>query len=560
MSSTTGAATETPYWDHTSTNGWLYLLPPLATRSVLYLSTQSTLSASQARLCGDPTLVCDDQIADLQKPPAKNETAVRWCSVDELLADTTPRFDGVVIHDPAGKLLHRAHWPRVMQLLRHLRVVLRPSGFVYLGMQHAHSMRQLARRLLGKHVASTPKLLSVAAVRQDLRLAGYSHVAVHPYLMWGDKMAEVISSQGYRSTKNRESLRERLKEFVLGRLGSRFFAPSYGLVAYVGEPAQSTIDIVLGHVRANSKAPGGAPLAVKQHLVFPGDKAIVSVGAEHRPDEDVVAIIAGDALAIERRHAESATLAALAQLPVHLSRLIPKVMGQFSIGATSVFLLNRLSGVSLDIAVGALDEVTDRALDFIIELHRESAQTSLIDESTYASRFASLIEAAALRNPALAADLRELNQPLFAALRGLDVPAVLQHGDYKVENVLYDPRDRRVTGVIDWELATLHGLPLLDPLYLVIYNRQIRGDDGFDVLRQVLVDDQLSAAERASLERYVSAMRIPEALRLPLRVAFLVDHIGRRAHFSDHPLVTEFLGGLIRELRAALLREALPAT
>ena len=286
MSSTTGVATETPYWDHTSTNGWLYLLPPLATRSVLFLSTQSTLSASQARLCLDPTLVYDDQIADLQRPSTKGEVGLRWCSVDELLTGTTPRFDGVIIHDPAGKLLHRIHWPRVMQLLRHLRVVLRPSGFVYIGMRHAHSMQQLAGRPLGGQLASTPRLLSVSGVRNDLRLAGYSSVAVHPYLMWGDKMAEVVSSQGYRSTKNRESLRERLKEFILGRLGARFFAPSYGLVAHVGEPAQSTIDILLGHVMAHSKPPGGAPLVVKQHLVFPGDKAIESVGAEHRSGDD----------------------------------------------------------------------------------------------------------------------------------------------------------------------------------------------------------------------------------------------------------------------------------
>jgi aminoglycoside phosphotransferase (APT) family kinase protein len=47
-------------------------------------------------------------------------------------------------------------------------------------------------------------------------------------------------------------------------------------------------------------------------------------------------------------------------------------------------------------------------------------------------------------------------------------PAIV-HGDYRVDNVIFDPREPRVLAVLDWELATL-GDPLADFAYhLMLY-------------------------------------------------------------------------------------------
>jgi aminoglycoside phosphotransferase (APT) family kinase protein len=54
-------------------------------------------------------------------------------------------------------------------------------------------------------------------------------------------------------------------------------------------------------------------------------------------------------------------------------------------------------------------------------------------------------------------------------LPAVEQPAAIVHGDYRVDNVIFDPREPRVLAVLDWELATL-GDPLADFAYhLMLY-------------------------------------------------------------------------------------------
>jgi aminoglycoside phosphotransferase (APT) family kinase protein len=58
------------------------------------------------------------------------------------------------------------------------------------------------------------------------------------------------------------------------------------------------------------------------------------------------------------------------------------------------------------------------------------------------------------------------------------------HGDYRIDNVIFHPREPRVLAVLDWELSTL-GHPLSDFAYQVMAWRlspqQFRGLKGFDL-------------------------------------------------------------------------------
>lgn len=54
--------------------------------------------------------------------------------------------------------------------------------------------------------------------------------------------------------------------------------------------------------------------------------------------------------------------------------------------------------------------------------------------------------------------------------------AAIVHGDYRLDNVVVDPGDGRVMGVLDWEMATL-GDPLTDLASMVLWWDGIRGLD-----------------------------------------------------------------------------------
>lgn len=105
-----------------------------------------------------------------------------------------------------------------------------------------------------------------------------------------------------------------------------------------------------------------------------------------------------------------------------------------------------------------------------------------------------------------AAQTREL--PLVAQLHqqlAAEVPAGsatgIVHGDYRLDNVLIDDRDRLVA-VIDWEMATL-GDPLTDLALMLVYGRLSASGLGGDVADVASAPGFLSEAE--IVERYAAA-------------------------------------------------------
>jgi aminoglycoside phosphotransferase (APT) family kinase protein len=75
---------------------------------------------------------------------------------------------------------------------------------------------------------------------------------------------------------------------------------------------------------------------------------------------------------------------------------------------------------------------------------------------------------AASKTPELPA-ARELHGRLAAAIPA-ERPPTIVHGDYRLDNVLFDAANGRPTAVLDWEMATL-GDPLADLALMLMYGR-----------------------------------------------------------------------------------------
>ncbi|WP_327151980.1 phosphotransferase family protein [Nocardia sp. NBC_01329] len=72
-------------------------------------------------------------------------------------------------------------------------------------------------------------------------------------------------------------------------------------------------------------------------------------------------------------------------------------------------------------------------------------------------------------------DLTSLGERLGRILPAGQAPGIV-HGDYRLDNVVVDPADGRVVGVLDWEMATI-GDPLTDLASMVVWWDGIRGLD-----------------------------------------------------------------------------------
>ncbi|WP_181779394.1 phosphotransferase family protein [Pseudonocardia pini] len=124
----------------------------------------------------------------------------------------------------------------------------------------------------------------------------------------------------------------------------------------------------------------------------------------------------------------------------------------------------------------------------------------------------------------------------------------LVHGDYRLDNVLVDA-EHRVTGVIDWELATL-GDPLTDLALLLVYHRMARSHPS-------LTPDAPTApgflSEAETLDRYatVSGLPVPDmGFYLGLayfKIAVILEGVRLRSE-QGHPVKVEGIESAAEEL------------
>lgn len=57
------------------------------------------------------------------------------------------------------------------------------------------------------------------------------------------------------------------------------------------------------------------------------------------------------------------------------------------------------------------------------------------------------------------------------------VNIVCFHGDYKIDNIIFDKSKKKLVGIIDWDMSARNGLPCVDLLFFSSYNKRLFNDD-----------------------------------------------------------------------------------
>jgi aminoglycoside phosphotransferase (APT) family kinase protein len=105
------------------------------------------------------------------------------------------------------------------------------------------------------------------------------------------------------------------------------------------------------------------------------------------------------------------------------------------------------------------------AIETIEGLHRRSGAPVRVDSKLLGRWIDGPVEAI---RPLVAgsrrreAAMRALDRELTTRLDGATATAGWIHGDYVPDNVLFDPKADRITGIIDWEMAETPDLPAID--------------------------------------------------------------------------------------------------
>jgi len=481
-------------------------------------------------------------------------------ALDTLAASLQGPFDGLVVAHPAALVapLAGGHLPRqtaaALAALAHR--VLDDGGFLYLECGNRWAVRSAGNQPDPQVAQAIARpVLSARALRRALRLAGMAEVRTHPYLLSRDRLEEVLPAHGYVATRNRGLRRERLKELLFGRRGAPWFAHAYGLVAFRQAAQQSVQDLILE--RLCKAAPDG--LRITKAMVFHSMKVILVLEpptTDGRDGGGCVVVISTDEIVTRRREQEAQVLAALATLPPAMAQRVPLLTDRFHVDGHECFVLSRLPGLTLEADVPQLVPVTASAVEFLVGLSLHAATPLPLDGPLFDEVFGGIFSAAAQGVPALQADFAQLRQCLAPRLLGRILPIGWCHGDFKVENVTYDPATLAVAGVLDWEHANPRGLAYIDLLYLLLYNRVIRQADWMDAFRALALERRLTPEEAQLEQRFLTGTGTAADLVPALAAMFLVHHVGVRLGLvawteQDLAPIRALLGRCIEHINAA---------
>jgi O-antigen/teichoic acid export membrane protein/aminoglycoside phosphotransferase (APT) family kinase protein len=159
---------------------------------------------------------------------------------------------------------------------------------------------------------------------------------------------------------------------------------------------------------------------------------------------------------------------------------LPQILATGNQAGVTYFVESAITGVD---ARHILDQPTLRthflsaAANVISEFHQRTAQPVLVDADCLQhwvdeplALLQKLIEKRRLRHDHRQA-LQKLRDELYRALQGRRLAVGWAHGDFSPGNIMIEPHNAQVVGIIDWEAAAHHEMPQLDLVLLLLSTR-----------------------------------------------------------------------------------------
>lgn len=415
--------------------------------------------------------------------------------------------------------------------------VLKKDAFIYLEIDNKYGYDKVWRRLLGKgapkngDMALGDGVFSVGALKRTARRAGFRQLRTYKLLSEEGLVREVVIRPSYEPSKNSFLVKEKIKKMILRRSSFDWFAPALAVLWFKGQPGENYLELLIFDLTRKGvlTSDSGEPFVVKRYLILPG-KVILSIGQLRQLYGKYIVVLPLVESAVTRLRAEARVLLLLHLRCLNCTSLVPKSLAEDQFYGQAYFVQDEMPGTSIDAPVSSLDRVTWRAVQVLIDFHRETLEEAVLTESDFAALFSEPLHRVAKKIGAAAAQtIDNIEIVLRTELVGKPFKTVWMHGDFKVENLMIDPNSGEINGIIDWDLSRERGLPFLDLLYLLVYNRVVRGEGGVDkVFLQSIISAKWTRFEQCVLNEYCGTLNIA-ANSLKLLVAvFWIYHIAYR--------------------------------
>lgn len=170
----------------------------------------------------------------------------------------------------------------------------------------------------------------------------------------------------------------------------------------------------------------------------------------------------------------------------------------------------------------------DDAFSFLVEYSMQNLEIVIVDDHVLLQYFKKPINQ--LIECAITQDtkdfLQQIMQFVILKIKNKKIPLVCQHGDYKIENMRFDPLTGKLTGVFDWDMAVNKGLPALDLYHLLMTKEVLLTDSNLaDALKKKLFPLCLSEQEEKLLRTYYKKLEISEKLERVFAIMYWIGQL-----------------------------------
>lgn len=240
---------------------------------------------------------------------------------------------------------------------------------------------------------------------------------------------------------------------------------------------------------------------------------------------DAVVKVPMDRLSAVRCRLNSIVLKRLAKTSI--SSFVPRLIDKKTFDGQLCYCETRIFGAAIDIPISKIDRLIIKAADFISGFHKETAHDIIVNEKNFKKLFGRGFDRLFPHlDDEYKTKLLRIKTNIKQKVIGKPFKTVWSHGDYKIENILFDTKTWRIKGVIDWDMSRKEGLPLLDILYLIIYGKYtLTRKETIDVFKNQFLDTDLGSAEKETIAQYLDFLDLPEDLIQPMLVMFFLQHI-----------------------------------
>jgi len=267
---------------------------------------------------------------------------------------------------------------------------------------------------------------------------------------------------------------------------------------------------------------------IPKKILYKYRKLIIVLSVDEKGAQNYVAVICMDDESKSQRDNEVATIKYLESNNLILNYL-PDIKCVGSIYNHSFYFMNELQGFTIDVKSELLSETTKLAYKALLELSDVTISSDFSSVNEELDKFNNILN---IKYPSFNDDHNKIFNQIDLLVSNNYLKSVCMHGDYKIENVVFEEGfNICVSGIIDWELSLVKGFPLLDLLYLLAYNRKINDDETFFSSYFDFFNDHYLDAEAVLIKDYLHRYGIDAYQYKLLLVIFFLHHFSVRFYF-----------------------------